>query len=339
MRKQLNRTWCTRSSGNIVATLFFAVVASSIAAFVGINYGQRILDTVIASQFSPPSQIVAIKNTLKLTDEGRTVFYASQPKVQDQVHFNDSCKSTERTAAMLGCYYKRQIYLFDITNEELQGALEVTAAHEMLHAAYDRLPFYEKNKIDQLVQDEYQQVKNDQTIKDLVAYYEKAEPGSVTNELHSILGTTVSSLNAELEQHYEKYFTDRQSIVFMNEKYSAVFKKVQDEAASLSKKISAEGKDIERKMSQYEADRKQLESDIDVFNQRASSGEFTSQGSFQVARTALSSRATAISQRRDELNSKVDSYNQLVEQLNRLSVRSDELNKSINGITTPETKL
>jgi len=308
-------------------------------AVIGVVYGQRIIDSVIASNFSAAPRVASVKQSLELTDRAKTIFYASQPSIEDKQHFNDSCKSTERTTAMLGCYYRRQIYLFDVTNNELAGAVEVTAAHELLHAAYERLPFYEKPKIDTLVERQYEKVKDQKAIKSLVAYYEKAEPGAVPNELHSIIGTTISSLDPELETYYARYFTDRRAIVAMNERYSAVFQKVQDEADSLSTQIKSEGPAIEAALAQYEADRKQLESDITVFNERAAGGGFSSQSSFQVARSSLVARVATLSAERESINRNVDTYNKLVEQLRALSVRSDELNKSINGISAPETKL
>ncbi len=43
--------------------------------------------------------------------------------------------------AILGCYNpsSRDIYIYNVTNSELDGVKEVTAAHEMLHAAWERL--------------------------------------------------------------------------------------------------------------------------------------------------------------------------------------------------------
>lgn len=338
MSNNQKRAWYAHS-GNIAATSLLVFVASLAAAFIGIVFGQKIIDSVMASSFSPSQQVAMINDHLKLTDDAKTIFYASKPSVDGQEQFNQNCQSTERTTAMLGCYYQRKIYLFNITNQEMKGAVEVTAAHEMLHAAYERIPFYEKDSVNKLILAEYEKVKSDKTIKDLVSYYEKAEPGSVTNELHSIIGTTVATIDPKLETYFARYFTDRQAIVAMNESYNSIFRKVQDEADLLSKKIEQEGPLIEKSLAAYEADRKQLEMDIQTFNQRAASGEFKTQSSFQVARSAMVSRSNDLNARRDALNARVDEYNTLIEKLRALSVRSEELNKSINGISTPKAKL
>ena len=36
--------------------------------------------------------------------------------------------------AVLGCYANREISIFNVTDQRLDGIREVTAAHEMLHA-------------------------------------------------------------------------------------------------------------------------------------------------------------------------------------------------------------
>ena len=83
---------------------------------------------------------------------------------------SSNCDTEERTTAILGCYYQRHIYLFDINNKELDGTLDVTAAHEMLHAAYDRLNFFERSYVDGLINAEYEVHKNDASLKQIMAY-------------------------------------------------------------------------------------------------------------------------------------------------------------------------
>ena len=40
--------------------------------------------------------------------------------------------------------YKYIAYIYNVNDERLNGLKEVTAAHEMLHAAYERLPESDK---------------------------------------------------------------------------------------------------------------------------------------------------------------------------------------------------
>ena len=315
------------------------IIIGALFCVVAILYGQRAFDYIAAQNFRPDSQIASINDTLAFTSYGKQLFYASKPQLQTQQEFNSSCQATERTAAMLGCYYQRKIFLFNVTNEELRGANEVTAAHEMLHAAYERLTIFEKADVDRLVDEQYQLLKDDSTIKSLVGYYEKAEPRDVQNELHSIIGTTVVTLSPELESYYGQYFSNRGKIVQLNSDYNAVFKQVEKKAKDLVAQIEALGPAIESDLEIYDTDRDQMESDITVFNERATSGDFSSRSAFTVARDSLVARVNELNARRAAINTRVDTYNQLVADLKVISVRSNELNQSINGITSPATSI
>lgn len=307
---------------------FFLIVLSVFGAL----YGQQAVDTVLASSFQPSTQVSAVASRLELTDEGKRLLYASQASIEDKQQFNTSCQSSERTAAILGCYYQRRIHLYNITNPELDGALEVTAAHEMLHAAYERLNFFERNKVDTLIKANYEKVKTDPTIADAIAYYQKAEPGAEVNELHSIIGTTVADITPELAQYYAQYFKDRTSIVTMNAKYNAVFAEINKQAEALQAQINARGPVLKQEFANYDTDRSQLELDIQSFNDRATSQGFSSQSSFAAARNALMRRVNELNARRDTINQEVAAYNDMISELNKLSVKVNEYNESLNGV-------
>jgi hypothetical protein len=311
-------------------TLALSILALALSAGL-ILYGQRVVDAVMARVYRPSSQVAAVHDRLNMTHLGADLFYASNPKIQQQDEFNNNCDTEERTTAILGCYYRRNIYLFDIKNKDLDGTLDVTAAHEMLHAAYDRLNFFERGYVDQMIKAEYETLKNDAALRQIMAYYTKTEPGAELNELHSILGTTVAKLSPQLESYYSQYFNNRASVVALNEKYNSVFDGITKQSAVLKSRLTALRGPIDDELAQYEADRKQLELDIASFNERASSGGFTTQSSFNAVRGALIARVEAINQRRAAVNARVADYNGIVEQLNALAVRAGTLNSSING--------
>ncbi|NCU37462.1 hypothetical protein EOL96_00130 [Candidatus Saccharibacteria bacterium] len=284
-------------------------------------------------RYTPTAQVASVNDRLLLTDYGQTLFYASNPQVQDKDVFNQMCSSEERTAAILGCYSQRRIYLFDIQNKDLDGTLEVTAAHEMLHAAYERLNFIEKATVNNLIERAYETHRNDVGLQRIMQYYEEEEPGQELNELHSLLGTTVADLDPELERYYSRYFTDRGRVVELNAKYNQVFEQISTRADVLEQMIDTEQPLLQQDFEEYEVDRLQLEQDIETFNERASSGGFTSQWSFVVARNALIARVDAMNTLRDQLNARVATYNEYINELNSLAIRVTELNKSMNGVT------
>lgn len=312
----------------------FVVFAALVFAYM---FGGRISDSIAARNFTPTAQIASVDERLKLTSRGTDIFYASSPVVEDQKDFNNNCQSQERTAAILGCYYLNRIYLYDVHNKELDGTMEVTAAHEMLHAAYARLSIIERPRIDALLKAEYAKIKhNNPTLSETMAYYRQAEPNDLVNELHSILGTTVNQLSPELESYYGQYFDDRQTVVALNQKYVTVFAEVNKQAEELTAKVTALKPEIERELAAYEAARRQLEGEIASFNQRAASGAFTSQAQFNRERSSLLARSSTLNAQRNAVNAKVDEFNGYVDQLNKLSVRIGELNKSINGAQPAE---
>ena len=323
---RLKRTSFMRSFTAIVA------VAGGLAAAYW--FGPQLLDEFRAQQYTPSSHIPAIEQRVTLTSAGRRIFYATSPEVQDSGQFNGSCHSVERTTAILGCYYRDRIYLYNVQNSELDGALDVTAAHELLHAAYARLSTFEQHKVDGLVRAAYQKVKNEPTLKRLMEYYKQAEPGAEINELHSILGTTIANLDSELERYYARYFTNRASIVTLNQRYTQVFSELDQQATSLRAKISAEESSLKTETDAYQNELNQLNSDIQSFNQRAVSGDFSSQ-EFYATRSALSGRVASLNNQQNQLNTRISAYNTMIAEYNKLAVRAQQLNQSMNGVSAP----
>ncbi|QCT39917.1 hypothetical protein FBF31_02410 [Candidatus Saccharibacteria bacterium oral taxon 955] len=304
-------------------------------AVLGVLYGPTLLDALRAMQFQPSEQITSIRNRIGLTGHGERIFYATAPAIEDKTQFNKSCQSTERTAAILGCYFKDRIYLYNIKNAELDGTLEVTAAHELLHAVYHRLNGLERPRVDQMVRAQYEKIKDNANLKQIMQYYQRAEPGAEADELHSIIGTTVRDLSPELERHYATYFTDRAKVVALNESYNRVFSGLSQRADSLQKKIESARPVIEQDLKQYEVDLEQMNLDIQTFNQRASSGGFNTQAEFQATRAALLSRANALTSRRQDINGRVAALNADITALNEIAVHVNQLNESINGVSAP----
>lgn len=320
---------------SFVRGLISVVVVLGLAAAAYL-YGGQVIDWARASQFTPTTQLATVNERTKLTPRGQQIFYATAPAIQDKTEFNASCQSAERTAAILGCYYLDRIYLYNIQNDELDGTLEVTAAHELLHAAYHRLNYFERQDVDAMVARQYQKVKDQPEISQLMKYYNEAEPGAEADELHSIIGTTISALSTELEHYYARYFTDRATIVALNAKYNAVFSELSRQADELQKQIDAEGPEIKKAQANYDTDLAQLNLDIQSFNARANtSGGFGSQSEFNVARAGLMQRTAALNARQDALNARIHAYNALVDSLNKIAVHVNKLNESINGVDAP----
>ena len=307
-------------------------VSTLLISWVIVFVVPHVIDMVRAYNFQAPSNVSAITTRLQLTDRGKDIFYASAPEVDGQLTFNKNCQTQERSAAILGCYFKDRIFLYDLQNEELDGTLEVTAAHEMLHAAYQRLTILERWWVDKQIVAEYQQVKDQPIIKELMAYYTRAEPGAEIDELHSILGTVISKLSPELESYYGRYFKNRTSVVALNEKYNKVFADIKAQTEELEAKLALEEPELNSLLAEYNATRTQLEADIASFNARAKNNGFTSQAQLDKERAALLARVDALNAKRDVINDKISTYNADVAALNKISVHTNQLYQSMNGV-------
>lgn len=296
---------------------------------------QFLVDLAAYWHYQPTESVVAITNRNQLTDDGKFIFYASQPSVDGKATFNQVCERKEANTAILGCYSGAKIYLYNVTDTKLDGIKEVTAAHEMLHAVYERLSPTEKKKIDGLVEAEYEKLKSNADYAERMAFYDRTEPGERDNELHSIIGTEVSSISPELEAHYAKYFKDRSKVVNLFTSYSATFKDLENQAKVLSAELDSINTELKESSQQYEVDVKQLNSDIAIFNDKAANRGFTSQQAFDRERQALLNRVSNVSSEHNTVNDLVKRYNILVNQLNGIVTQSNSLYKSIDSTLAP----
>lgn len=326
----------TKSS---LLSLTIITVFAVIAAVLLLNR-QMIIDQISVWQYQPTAEVANIASTAAFSDNGRFVYYASQPRIESTQLFNDACGRTEQSTAILGCYSSDRIYIYNITNEKLAGIKEVTAAHEMLHAAYQRLSDADKKSVDALTEAEYNTLKNDQKFAERMAFYARAEPGERDNELHSIIGTEVASISPALESYYKRYFTDRQKTVTLYTKYSAVFKQIDERSTQLSASLKTLGVKIEQATNQYNRDVKLLNQDITAFNARANSaGGFSSQSEFRSEQSELMARAANLNTNRAGIEADLVTYRAQRAELESISIEAAALNQSIDSSLAPAPSL
>lgn len=325
----------TKSS---LASLIIIGVFAIIAGSLFLNR-QVIIDQISVWQFQPTQEVANLATNASFNDNGRFVYYASQPSIESTQIFNDVCGRTEHSTAILGCYSAERIYIYNITNEKLNGIKEVTAAHEMLHAAYQRLSGSDKRTVDALLEVEYEKLKNDAKFAERMQFYARTEPGERENELHSIIGTEVSSVSPELEAYYGRYFTNRQAVIVLHGKYSAVFKELEAKTNELSASIKTLGAQIEADTSQYNTDVKALNQDIAAFNAKASGGSFDSQSQFNAERAVLFDRATTLDEKRKAIAAAIVVYDQQRKELESISSEAEALNRSIDSTLAPAPSL
>lgn len=321
-----------RSRGYVRLVFSFVLFALALALFLN---RQAILDQAIFWQFKPSDEVAALAERASLSERGRFYFYASQPELQNREAFNHSCDTLRGSeTVVLGCYAAHRIYVFNVTDPKLDGIKEVTAAHEMLHAAYERLNESDRKRVDALINAAAANVVDD-NLKKLLQEYDKTEPGERSNELHSILGTQVRNIGPELEDYYKQYFVDRSAVVALSEKYEEVFNNLRAEQDQLASELERMAAELSTESRSFNDAITQLNKDIGVFNDRAESGAFSSQAQFNAERAELVARQEQLRTQQSAIAAKIALYDEKRKQLEAVNSQAEALNSSINSKLSP----
>lgn len=330
-----------KSQGSIRSLISLAVSVGliGVSLFIWFNK-QYVIDWVSYYQFEPSAEIESIASRTTMTDDGKFYFYASKPQVEGPEQFNSSCERKEANSAILGCYANNRIFVYGISNEQLDGIKEVTAAHEMLHAVYQRMSNSEKSSINALLEKEYEKVSDNTELKERMDFYAKYEAGERYNELHSIVATEFPAISSDLEAHYKKYFSDRAALVALHTAYASVFSDLKKQSDELLAQLKTLGPQLETDSAAYNTAAKQLQADIQVFNQKATNGGFASDTAlFTSERSKLIRRSDSLDTQRQQFNQNVAKYEQLRQKYNDTAASSQELYKSIDSKLSPSPSI
>jgi hypothetical protein len=328
-----------RRASGYVAALILIVISIGATLFLLLNR-QTVIDHVSVWQYQPSAAITGFAERTAMSEQGKFLFFASRPSLEGTQVFNEKCSRTEKSTAILGCYDGLgSIYIYDVPNPKLDGIREVTSAHEMLHAAYNRLNASERKKVDGLVEAEYAKLSNNSEFSARMAFYARTEPGERDNELHSIIGTEVASVSPELEQYYQRYFVVRSKVVALHAQYATVFASLQARSEELGAQLTTLAASIESQTATYNSEVNRLNQDIANFNARASSGAFSSQAQFNSERAQLTNRAAALETMRASINTDREQYEAMRAELTSIASESEALNKSIDSSLAPAPSL
>lgn len=311
-------------------TVNLAIAAAGIWV---VSNPQRVSDQFAVWSFTPSAEVEQHVLDATMTDEAEFLFYASRPVVEANAQFDQRCSTAEEAIGVLGCYLLRDkvIYLFDVTDERLDGLQTVVAAHETLHAAWDRMSEDEHDRLAPLLEAEAAKLADNELFAERLAYYAQAEPGERLNELHSIIGSEIAGISSELEAHYARYFSDRSVLTAITERTDAVFAEFEERAAALVAQIDALVVEVEAEYAAYNAGYDQLNADVDSFNVRADTvGAFESQSEFDRERNALIQRQSELDAAYNTITAKVATYDALVVELDSINSEGETLYEAIN---------
>lgn len=308
-----------------LSRLLFSI---SIVLLISVGFWQRqnLIDWYQLRGYEAPVAVASLATKAEMTDKGRRIFYVNRPVIQDKSSFYKSCEEGE-TAVVLGCYKPRDgIYLLKVDDVRLSGVEEVTAAHEMLHAAYGRLDVRQQRQVAKMIDDAYANLSIP-SITDKVALY-KQSGADVTNELHSILGTEVANLPPELEKYYQQYFTNRQPVVAFAAHYQAEFTSRKNKVIAYDKQLSEIEQQVNANNKELDAQQAALASEsarLDLLLKRGEIAEYNA-GVGAYNQSIVPFR-TLLNQTRGL----VEQYKTILAERNAVAAEAQELNKALDS--------
>lgn len=254
-----------------------------------------IKDYIILYNYKAPLAVSELANQDTMTSYTKHLFYLNKPQILYTVSsFRSKCSET-KNIIVLGCYSpgEKGIYLYKVSNPLISGVNQVTAAHEVLHAVYERLSSSDRLNLDNELNDFYKNHLNDPDVKAEIALYQKYEPNSVFDEMSCTFGTEIKNLTPALEEYYSKYFSNRTTIYNYYHSYQSQFDDRITEVYNLTNQLNSLN-------SEYNSDQTKLENTYQSISKQEAE--------------LLVLKSTNI----DQYNSQIVSYNQQVDSYNSL---------------------
>ncbi len=283
--------------------------------------------------YSPPAAVMKLASDDTMTPGATHDFYVNHPDIESSAtQFRTDCKEAEQTI-VLGCYHSNQdgIFVYNVSDSRLAGVEQVTAAHEMLHAAYDRLSSKDRNNVNTLLQNYYDNGLHDQRIIDTINSYRQSEPNDVVNEMHSVFGTEVANLPAPLETYYKRYFLNRQTIINFANNYESEFTTRESQIKAYSAQLSSQKNQINSEEAQLQQQLDQINTDRAALDSLRSSGQArrynNSVDSFNAEINTYNSQLA-------KLRVDISNYNVLVEKYNAIASELASLEQAIDSRLT-----
>lgn len=296
---------------------------------------QNVYDWYQLRHYQAPVVIDQLATQDTMTAHARKIFYVNHAAVEERSTFSKDCHNNggEQTI-VLGCYHSNQagIFLMSVADARLNGVEQVTAAHEMLHGAYDRLSSGDKNNVNTMLLNYYNHDLHDPRIIATMAAYKKSEPNDLVNEMHSIFGTEIANLPQGLEHYYQRYFTNRSQVATYAAQYQAAFTSRQatlahDDAqlASLKSQIDNLEADLKSRQATITAEQSTLLSE-------RNSGAVDAYNAGVPGYNAL---IDAYNRDVQKVQGLVDQFNQLVSTRNAVAFEEDQLVNDLSGNPAP----
>ncbi len=327
----------TRSTAVVSVASLALTAGLAILAFVIFTHGYVIADWVKLRNYDAPAAILQLADQTTMTEKARHLLYINHPSVEAKATFNSNCDKFGEQTIVLGCYQgvQRGIHVLAVTDDRLQGVEQVTLAHEMLHAAYDRLDAKTKKRVDGLLQTYADTQLKDPRITAILKNYETTEPGQQLNEMHSIFGTEIADLPAPLEQYYAQYFSDRKAIAAFAQQYQAAFTSRQAAIQQYDDQLKALGADIKSNTSSLDEQQAQIEAMSKQLDSYKNNGNISQ---YNAGVSTYNTRIDTYNALLVATKKQIDDYNQIVAKRNVIALQTQELQQAIDSSSLPSSK-
>ncbi|HVX48415.1 MAG TPA: hypothetical protein VHA05_03605 [Candidatus Saccharimonadales bacterium] len=300
-------------------------------------YRQPLNDWWRLRGYRPPSDISRLADQDTMTPYARRLFYLNNPQLVSSVtSFRKDCPENE-DAIVLGCYHPGEngIYIYNVKTPDLQGVAQVTAAHEDLHAIYERLSDKDRQHVDSLLQNYYQHGLTNQRVKDEISLYKKTEPNSVLDEMHSTFGTEVDNLPPALETYYKQYFSNRAGIVALSDRYEEAFTDRQAQISQDDQRLAAMKEQIDSQQAALQSQLQKLNDTQDHLKALLDAGQTEE---YNAGVPDYNSQVQSYNGSVAALRSSIASYNQLVKARNVIAQQLTDLDKALDTRMAPKAQ-
>lgn len=301
-----------------------ALLGILVLAYGGVLFKhQALLDWWHLHGYTAPTAVAQLAADDTLTPKAKRLLYVNHPVISGGSAFTGHCPAGSEKTVVLGCYIGNDagIYVYAVTDPRLEGVEQVTAAHEMLHAAYRRLSSAERRKVDALLMDYYNHGLTDQRIKDTLNAYKISEPKDIVNEMHSIFGTEVAQLPNALEQYYQQYFTSRQKVAAYTAAYQGEFTSRQSQVAADDAQLKLLKTQIDANEATLMSQKTELEAEREAVQNSGNAATVADYNRKVDAYTNLQAKTREL----------IAQHNALVVRRNALAIEENELQQELSA--------
>ena len=322
---------CARAPGRITAAGIGAAGVTTATSPAPPGEDTR---TVATATTAPPPPLAspfdAIAARLGLTPEGSALLARSSPKLVDRSQLAATC-TLDLQLNVLGCHSPGLITVLAVTDQRLDGMIETTTAHELLHAAWATLQPAERDRLTEQLIAEFE-IRAGPDLRERVDAYRAQDPSVVPNELHSILGTELGGLSPVLEEHYRRWFSDRAAVVALATSSMATFDDLRRRVKELDDRIESERRTLdaaEVRLNSRSTDLARRETDLESL---ADSGRIDE---YNAAVGGFNAEVDAYNRALRSQHEAIEAFNRRVDERNDLAAAYRELAAQIDTGGTP----